>query len=280
MTHEPKVHRSTTADGERRFGVFRVGPHLVGIPVEQVHEMFVLPAVHCPPGTAAHGRGVVTLRGEALPVVDVRVCLGMASARSEVDALVQLLVDREQDHRNWLAELVASVREQRPFTLATDPRKCKFGQWYYAYHAEDAVLRAELARIERPHAAIHGLAAAVAALVADGRSSEALAALEQARVGVLGEVVKLFEQARRAMRTQHREIGVAVSHDGHRTVLAVDGAEAVAVLELVSAADDPLLSGALEAERVERFARWSGAAQPVLLLDTRGIATGQRQAPQ
>ena len=255
-----------------RHAVFGVGAHLVGIPAGVVEEIFVLPAIHRSPGLPPHWRGVANVRGAALPALDLRLCLGLSSASSELEALLTLLRDREQDHRNWLTELEASVRERRKFGLATDPRKCKFGQWYYAFKSEDAVLRGELAKMEQPHSAIHALAGQVGALEAAGQHQQALDVIERARRGLLSDVLQLFEQIRRAVQDQHREIGVAAILGGRRSVLIVDRAEAVAELERIADADDPLASGELEVDLVRRMARWKGSAQPVMLLDLDRIA--------
>lgn len=257
---------------DQRFGVFAVGPHLVGIPAEQVQEMFVLTDVRKPPGVPAHQRGVARLRGSALPAVDLRVCLGHVSAERELADLVQLLHDRERDHRNWLAELEASVRERRAFGLATDPRKCKFGQWYYAFKTDDAVLRGELARFEAPHAQIHGLAAEVAGHQAGGRHEAALQVVERARQGLLVELVEIFGRTRQALVDQQREVGVLVRLGQRPAVLVVDRAEAVAELQPIEAGDDPLAGGTLRIDLVPRLARWKGASQPVLVLDLDRVA--------
>lgn len=256
---------------DQRYGVFAVGPHLVGIPAEQVQEMFVLADVRKPPGLPAHQRGVARLRGAALPAVDLRVCLGHASAEAELQALLQLLRDREQDHKNWLAELEASVRERRRFGLATDPRRCKFGQWYYAFETDDAVLRGELRRFEEPHAQIHALAVEVAARQAEGDHEAAQATVERGRLR-LGELLELFERLRQAVVAQQREVGVLVRLGARQAVLVVDRAEAVADLEPIASGDDPLAMGALHVELVPRLARWRGAAQPVLVLDLDRVA--------
>jgi len=256
---------------DQRFGIFGVGPHLVGIPAEQVQEMFVLTDVRKPPGMPPHQRGVARLRGAALPAVDLRVCLGHPSAEVELQALLQLLRDREQDHRNWLAELDASVRERRAFGLATDPRKCKFGQWYYAFKTDDAVLRSELSRFEVPHAEIHALAAEVERCKALGDHDAARLVVERGQ-GKLAELVEIFERTRQAVAGQQREVGVMVRLGGRAAVLVVDRAEAVADLEELRAADDPLAAGALRVDLVPRLARWRGAAQPVLVLDLDRVA--------
>jgi rubrerythrin len=39
----------------------------------------------------------------------------------EVEAMIAMLVAREQDHVHWLQELLAAVNDGRPFTLARDP---------------------------------------------------------------------------------------------------------------------------------------------------------------
>jgi chemotaxis signal transduction protein len=66
-------------------------------------------------------RGAINLRGRVMPLVDLRKRLGMVSASEETSEFIRLMMQREQDHKNWLAELEASVRERREFKLTTDP---------------------------------------------------------------------------------------------------------------------------------------------------------------
>jgi purine-binding chemotaxis protein CheW len=181
--------------------------------------------------------------------------------------MLQFLSDREKDHLAWLAELEASVRERRPFRLATDPRKCKFGQWYYAFETDNGALRTELDRIEQPHARIHALAHEVEALTSSGRPDVALARLEAARRGVLVEVIRLFESMRQALRQEHREVGVAVTLRGVPAVLIVDTAEAVVDIDEIATADDPFASGDLHVDLIRRMGWWRGKPTPVMVLD-------------
>jgi len=273
MTHPSSPEAAAPARGAR-FCILGVGPHLVALDAGAVQEMFVLPAVHRLPGMPPHQRGVAVLRTGTLPAIDLRVCLGLPSATAALDALIQLLRDREQDHRDWLAELAASVREDRPFGLATDPHECKFGKWYYAFQTDDAVLRGQLERLEKPHAAIHALAAEVEALRGVGRAPEALQALEHARQGLLAELVRLFEQLRSVVRAQHREIGVAIAGAGQAAVAIVDRAEAVSDLEVIEGGEDPLETSHLGSALVARTARWAAAKQPVFVLDVARLAAG------
>jgi purine-binding chemotaxis protein CheW len=252
-------------------GVFGLGRHLVGIPVERVNEMFVLPEVHAPPLRRQGLRGLIRLRELVLATVDLRVCLGLPPATVELEELVDLLSAREHDHVNWLEELDSSTREGRPFTLATDPRKCAFGRWYESFQTDNAVLRSELARIQAPHARVHALAAEVEALKQTGAKDEAIRRIGAARHGVLAEVVQLFASIREVVRQEHREIGVSVDLSGQRAALIVDTAEVVTELEEIPREEDPVGSGLIDRGVVGRMARWRGRPQPVLVLDLEAL---------
>jgi len=257
---------------DARHGIYGVGPHLLAIPAEQVLEMFVLPEVRRPPGVPAWQRGVTLLRGSALPAIDLRVCLGLESSEHELEVFLEEMRAREEDHRAWLAELEASTREERPFKLATDPRQCKFGRWYYSFKTDDAVVRGALGAFEAPHAAIHALAGKVTALRTEGRQADALELLEASRTGLLAELIGIFAQTIRVVRQQHREVGAVVRLGRREVVLIVDRADAVAELEAIEAGDDPLRDGSLRVELVSRLARWRGSPQPVLVLDLERLA--------
>ncbi len=265
---------ATQRGDDTRHGIFRVGGHLIALPVGTIEDIFILPTVHRSPGARPHERGLASLRGKALPALDVRVCFGMPSASSELEELIALLTERERDHRAWLDELLACLREDREFRLTRDPRACKFGQWYYGFRTEDAVLRMELERFEQPHAAIHALADRALALAGAGDRPAALALVESARAGLLEQLVALFESTRQVLRRQHREIGVTVIHGDERTVFVVDSAEAVADLKLFATEDDPLLAGALSRDLIRRLGQWAGAQRPVLIVDQDRIIAG------
>ncbi len=248
-------------------GVFGVGTHLVGVGASHIHEMFVLGDVRRPPNLSRLQRGVVPLRRETLAALDLRLCLGLPSALTEVADLQRLLREREEDHHAWLAELERCTREGRPFTLARDPHLCGFGRWYYAYQCDNAVVRGVLAGMEKPHALIHGLADEVEAMKAAGRIDEAVGLVERARAGTLSELLRLFEAARKVVAEQCKEIGVVVEVSGRRAVLVVDRAEAVARVDPLEEGSDPFQAGALEVDLVARVGRWKGSPSPVMVLD-------------
>jgi hypothetical protein len=232
--------------GDGRFGVFGIGPTLVGLPAAEVQEIFVLPKPHPMPRQSACHRGIISLRGDVMPALDLRICFGMEPAEVELDAMLNLLLERERDHVNWLNTLEQSVKNGVPFTLAKDPHQCAFGRWYYAFHSEDAVLRSGLAAFEVPHAEIHAVADQIDLLRAEGKHAECLLLLERTRAGRLAELVRLFQSLRVVVREQHREIGVRVHLFGRPASLVADRAEAVAAVDVLAQEQDPTASGALK----------------------------------
>jgi chemotaxis signal transduction protein len=209
------------------FLLFQVKNSLYAVGAENVREIVILPSVTAMPNLPPEIRGVINLRGKVLPLVDLRVKLGLPSAKTELDELVQLLHDREQDHRNWLTELEHCVREQRPFKLARDPHQCRFGVWYDRFQTENTLLKMALAKMDAPHQAIHASADQVLRLVEQGDSNGALRLLEDRRDHELAQLIGLFNEIRQLLREQVRELAVVLGHGDNRLAITIDQVEAV-----------------------------------------------------
>lgn len=72
----------STSHSTRGPVVVAVGSHLIGLPTAAVREMFVLRPTGRPPGLAPEQRGVVTLQTKVLPVLELRMMLGLPTANS------------------------------------------------------------------------------------------------------------------------------------------------------------------------------------------------------
>ncbi|MCB9849260.1 MAG: chemotaxis protein CheW [Phycisphaerales bacterium] len=204
---------TSTAIASDKWVVFQIAGQLFAIEVNHVREMttmrerriVVLP--RCSNGAV----GVLKLREQVVPVVDVRTLLGMPSMAQETEEYVQLLHDREQDHVNWLHELEKCVIDGREFKLTTDPHKCKFGKWFDGLMAEpnailriangdrmlERLLRESLRKLDHPHQVIHSIGSTVGKLLAEGKSSEANEVIEQTRSNELAQMVQLFGEVRK-----------------------------------------------------------------------------------
>lgn len=206
-------------------------------------------------------RGVMNLRGKVIPVIDLRLRLGLPSVASETKGFCELMAQREQDHRKWLAELEASVRERRPFTLTTDPHKCAFGRWYDTYKAEDGWVAALLRRFNEPHQRIHQLGVEVEALKAAGQHADALALMDRSREKGLHLMIALFAELKVLAAEATRETLAVLSIGGAIAGATVDAAIGVEKLTQLEAL--PVGGGDL----VSRMGHRTGQQQPVMLLE-------------
>ncbi len=100
-------------------------------------------------------KGVISVRGYLLPMIDLRKMLDVPSLEQEQTEFVKMLYDRQQDHIHWVDQLKRSVEENTPFTLATDHHKCAFGKWYDHYTSPNHSVMMAMKKIDNPHQIIH-----------------------------------------------------------------------------------------------------------------------------
>lgn len=80
----PAAGLNHPADLRRRLLVFRVGREYYGLPIESVREVERVPRVTPVPGAPRFLRGLVNLRGEILPLVDMRLVMGATVEEGQV----------------------------------------------------------------------------------------------------------------------------------------------------------------------------------------------------
>lgn len=240
----------------------------------EIREMAAMPPVTRVPGTPAFIRGVINLRGRVIPVTDLRMKLGMVSRTREIEDLVRLMTQREQDHKNWIAELEASVTERRAFKLATDPHQCAFGKWYDHYRTDNRMLASCLRKFDDPHKKIHGIADEVKKLEEEGDFKGALDIIHRTREKELSEMVRLFAEARDLIRKSDREIALILEAGGRTFAVCVDAVESVEKLDEtgIQGKGDTAFAGS--ADCITGIARRADGKGLVQLLRADGLVEG------
>jgi len=247
--------------------IFRLKEQRLALSSVDVQEMLALPKVTAVPNAPDHVRGMINLRGSVMPLLDLRRRLGLPSSLQEMEELIELLVKREEDHKNYLTELESSVRDRRKFTLTTDHTKCAFGQWYQSFNSDNLELMGILLQFDRPHQRIHQIAQEVDLLSGQGRFDEAYALIRQTRDGALDRMVQLFSEVRSAIRRTHREIAMVVERNGENVALAVDQVESVEMLSPGTVEQVPSGFGAIDDRLIAMVGRREEDDEMVLILD-------------
>jgi purine-binding chemotaxis protein CheW len=212
---------------ESQWVTFKVRGETFGFESQFVKEMLRMPTVHAMPKAPPDNLGVILLRSQVIPVFDLRTKFGMESRREKADELIELLKARQQDHENWLKELEASVRENRPFGLTTDPHKCKFGVWYDSFATEDLALDRIMKRFDKPHQDIHATGISVVEAIQQGDQRRAMQIIETTRHSVLSQLIATFAEAREQVETSTQPTLVIVGSSACTLGVAVDEINAV-----------------------------------------------------
>jgi len=222
--------------------VFYLQDEQFAVSVNHVKEMVAMPKVISVPQTPDYIRGVIDLRGQVIAVLDLRSKLGMKSLADETEDLIHLLAQREQDHKNWIAELASSVQEHREFELATDPHKCAFGKWYDHFRTDNRILARCLKKFDEPHQKIHAIADKVKAMEKNEDFEAALELIKATKENELAEMIHLFSMARTLLGESNREIALVLEWEDKTLAVGVDSIETVEKLSASGTEDLPAVA--------------------------------------
>jgi chemotaxis signal transduction protein len=247
----------------------------LAVSAQYVQEIIRVPRWHAVPKAPHHIRGVINLRGKVIPLMDLRLCLGLSSALQDVEEMIVMLTAREQDHIRWLRELQESVSDGRPFTLARDPTECAFGKWYYSYKPNDIGFASVMYRFEMPHRRVHTIADVVLRLVGQGEHDKAKEIIQHTEQGDLRTVINLFEEARTAFRESHKELAVVLTDGRRHLSLTVDSVASVEAIADDTIEDADTATGGVKSDFITKVGRRANGQGVVLLLDAEALLGGR-----
>jgi len=109
----------------RQYMTFKLGDELFAIDVAQVREVLEVSQITKVPTAPPYMRGVVNVRGQATPVVDLRLKFGLSQGRDTVHTriiVMELALDGEATVLGGLADSVHEVIELEPANIDPPPR--------------------------------------------------------------------------------------------------------------------------------------------------------------
>ena len=109
----------------RQYITFKLGDELFAIDVAQVREVLEVSQITRVPTAPAYMRGVVNVRGQATPVVDLRLRFGLARGTDTVNTriiVLELELDGEPTVLGGVADSVHEVIELEPGSINPPPR--------------------------------------------------------------------------------------------------------------------------------------------------------------
>jgi purine-binding chemotaxis protein CheW len=109
----------------RQYLTFRLGEEVFATDVAKVREVLDFTTITKIPRTPDFMSGVINLRGNVVPVVDLRLCFEMSKTEKTVDTcivVVEMLVEGEPNIIGALADSVEEVIDLEPEQIQPPPR--------------------------------------------------------------------------------------------------------------------------------------------------------------
>jgi purine-binding chemotaxis protein CheW len=108
-----------------QYMTFKLGNELFAVKVSQVREVLEIPQITRVPSAPDYMRGVVNLRGQAIPVVDLRVRFGLPPVANTANTriiVMELELDGEAAVLGGIADSVHEVIDLEPDSINPPPR--------------------------------------------------------------------------------------------------------------------------------------------------------------
>ena len=220
-----------STDKESRWVLFTLNNDLYAISVDSVRELILAPAIVKLPNTPKYMRGVINLRNTTIPVIDLRLKLGMPSIEESHLEMAKMLETRKNDHIAWLDALRESARTGTEFKKALDPHMCAFGKWYDTYTTDNLTLSGLLKKFDSPHKAIHGIGAKVIELARGGHLDDAEKIIESTQHRDLKYMIDLFNSVIAEVGKVEHRVAMVSEVNGRLFGMLIDKVELVLTLD-------------------------------------------------
>lgn len=113
------------SDSTNQYLTFTLGDEVFALDIASVREVLEYTTITKVPRTPEYIRGVINLRGRAVPVVDVRLKFGMPETARTVNTciiIVEVKLDGEETVLGALADSVKEVMDIEPKDMEPAPR--------------------------------------------------------------------------------------------------------------------------------------------------------------
>jgi purine-binding chemotaxis protein CheW len=242
---------------------FKLGQEEFAFQMERVREILRVERPSEVPGTPKHVLGVLTVRGNILPVIDLRVMLGLSNLESEVVAEATALGERFEAWQKAAGEKVRSGAGKIDASGAETVR-----QWMAACNTSSQALMEVLSKMRTANdKLLRGVAQIQAMAVADPAKAQAF--FHQDVEASAQQVIKLLDEFKSSVKENIREDQrlIVVQTRGSLLALLVDKVREV--LNMPKRQIDPPPQHLSETRNVElsRIAKLENGKRLILLLD-------------
>ena len=248
-----------SVNGDMPWIIFNLCQNKFAVCSDMISGMTELPSEIVPVPTANKAlMGVGVIRGQIVPLINLREFFGMRSLDDEYEEFKEMLEQRKQEHIHWAEELKRCLETGDKFELSTDAHQCQFGKWIDAYSSNRNDLNAHVAHISKPHSKLHKIAEEIFSEDISEADKEEL--LYEADIFYLPKILSLIEEAKELFKSNFRGIVLLVQPTENDKIMGLVCDEVYSVEEadivfqgatLRRIYSSPYICGIAHTERVE-----------------------------
>ena len=236
---EKKMKDINTLNNTFPWLVFNLNKSFFAFNCENITTITILPRnITEPVLTPSYIRGLLDLRGEIIPLVDMRKLFGFPTATSEFDNFKQTKAAAIAAHQAWVEELIRCAEENDKFTKETDPTKCDFGKWLIKFESNSNVIASHLRKINEPHNKLHQEGQKVVELQKQPHSPERDRKIKECAENAAQihapSVVSILEKIEEDWLDAQKEMVIIFTFNDKKIGLIVDEVQSVERLEILN----------------------------------------------
>ncbi|MCA9509426.1 MAG: chemotaxis protein CheW [Myxococcota bacterium] len=228
------------SNGSSQLVAFGVGLRRFGVPIDVVLEMAPLGQVDPIPNAPRWILGMMRLRESVVPVLDLRVRLGMPSLVEEGASIVAVVRESRDEHAAWLRSLQASCQDRRAVDVPVGARSCKFARFQLEFESSDVKLMHLLEKLEAPHQRLHEAVREAVDRTTCGDWDGARARLESLRRTEFSALLDRFDDVETHVEEGQRRMAIVLRTQKRAACIAVDRVESVVGYETSQVEATPL----------------------------------------
>lgn len=236
--YAPEVDGSDTQ--KRQFVSFRVHSRRYGIPIESVAEMTQIHDFHPISGTPAWILGMMQLRNSVIPILDLRIRLGLSRLEDELARIECDLTRQQQDHVDWVRSLEQGCAAGAILETDHEPIRCSLQACLESLGEGDEDRLATLERLREPDARLHAAVASCRTTLARGDVEATRRALRRIRNEELGDLRDAIDRVVREIRARGRQMIIVLRGADESLGIAVDHIDSVTGVETDQIVPRPL----------------------------------------
>lgn len=254
--------------------VFKIGQNLYTVNSKIITSIVMLPEhITKVPNVPEYILGLIHLRGNVIPLADLRALFNMKTVRKEYSDFIEMIDARKQDHIHWVEELERSVKNDQDFKLTTNPHQCTFGKWYDGFKSEIEAVNFHLRKLDEPHKKIHKAAEDVKNCSKDCDNCEREVCLkkimEETKEVNMPLMLKLLDEVKDVFALNYKEMVIVLENSNSLMGIMVD--EVLSVEDINSFEETEEIMKIYRDKYVKGVAKSKKSEEILLILDDEKI---------